>query len=428
MINYSTLGNGMKRKIFIFSEKISVGFKKTTRRFVRDFVYGIIASKQCMLTEIGRALKEDIELNKTVERLGRNLSRFDKKTELTENYLKAIRPSLGDDTMLIMDGSDVTKPCSPKMEAIGSVYDASKGVFGNGYWTMGAVALTSEHDAPIPVYEKLYPCKKEGGKGAKVEAATALEFLRKHFDSKIPRIFDRGFDSGDLLKDLCERDEKFIIRVNQNRKAVHNGVSSFSKDIAAGVDCTHEMTFHSKTGDVSNCKIGFTKIVLPKLDNLHLTLIVCKEFGENTLMLYTNIVEPYENLAVRVVKAYLMRWRIEEYHSFKKQGLDFENFRVRGLNSIQNLDLLISIAVGYIGTICEKIDSELYAVDLVIASKRLQKLDVFLSETKFLFYAIHDGLVAVFDRLHSVFPPGFFAGVNKSPQIAFKGFDFLGCV
>jgi len=46
---------------------------------------------------------------------------------------------------------------------IGKVYDASEKTYGQGYWTIGAVALTENHRQPIPVYEKLYPCKNQGG-------------------------------------------------------------------------------------------------------------------------------------------------------------------------------------------------------------------------------------------------------------------------
>ena len=40
-------------------------------------VFGLIAAKSCFLTEISRELNEDIALDKTVERLSRNLMSFD---------------------------------------------------------------------------------------------------------------------------------------------------------------------------------------------------------------------------------------------------------------------------------------------------------------------------------------------------------------
>ena len=49
-----------------------------------------------------------------------------------------------------------------------------------------------------------------------------------------------------------------------------------------------------------------------------------------------------------------MRWKIEEYYRFKKQQFNLEDMRVRSLNSIRNLELLITVAVGYIGFVSEK--------------------------------------------------------------------------
>ena len=78
MTNYSTLGHNLKRGIFNFCEKISSGLHRPTQKFIADMVYGLLSGKSCYLTEIARKLKETIALDKTVERLSRNLMRFNK--------------------------------------------------------------------------------------------------------------------------------------------------------------------------------------------------------------------------------------------------------------------------------------------------------------------------------------------------------------
>ena len=420
MINYNTLGNNLKRDLFKFSEKISKDFTKPTRKFTADMVFGIISAKSCKLTDIGRTLKEDIALKKTEERLCRNLANFSDRETLMNNYLTAVRPNFGDDTMLLIDGGDVTKPSSTKMEAIGTVYDGSEGKYGDGYWTMGAVALTDQMQQPIPVYESLYPCMKQGGSGFKAETKKVLENLRENFDNHIPRIFDRGFDSGSIIKELIDHDEKFILRVNQNRVVVHNGKTTKIDDVVRGLNCRQMLTFRSKTGNVSNCKIGMTKIALPRLGNLKLNLVVCKEFGEKPLVLYTNLDEDIDTLAVRVVKGYLMRWRIEEFYAFKKQSLNSEDFRVRSLESIKTLDLFITIAAGYIGTICEKVNDKIFVSELISVSKRIPKYSVFIQKTKFFYYAVLDGITCLFARLQCGISH-YFAPKPASPQLCLPG-------
>ena len=66
-----------------------------------------------------------------------------------------------------------------------------------------------------------------------------------------------------------------------------------------------------------------------------------------------------------IYKVYLLRWRIEEFYGFKKQPFDFEDFRVRSLNSIRNLDLLLTIAIGYIGMMSEQVEKRRAVMELI---------------------------------------------------------------
>jgi len=426
MTNYNTIGNDLKRRILKFSDKFSIGLRKPEQKFVADMIYGIVASGDCLLTEIGRALKEDIALKKTVERLGRQLSNFSEpeRDVLMKNYLTEAKQYMGDDTMILIDGSDVTKPCSPKMEDIGFVYDASKGKYAKGYWTMGAVALSQGSKQPIPVYESLYPCKKQGGMGSSAETVKCLQYLRENFDSSVPRVFDRGFDSGKTLQMLTEKDEKFILRVNQNRVVVCNGTRGYINDIVREISCERKLVFKSRAGNVSKCKIGMAQISLPHLKNINLNLVICKKPGEAPLMLYTNLSESIESLAERILKGYLMRWRIEEFYAFKKQVLQFEGFRVRGLTSIKSLDLLLTIAAGCIGFLCATPDEKI-TVELIAISKRITKTARFLKNTKFYYYAVFDGVKLALASLRCGISRLFSSG-KRNNQLCIDGFEILG--
>ena len=102
MVNYNTLGHNLKRGIFNFCEKLSGGMKKPTQKFIADMAYGIIASKSSYLTEMARKLNEKIALNKTVDRLSRNLMGFNNTETLVENYFDAVKPHFDESTVLIM--------------------------------------------------------------------------------------------------------------------------------------------------------------------------------------------------------------------------------------------------------------------------------------------------------------------------------------
>ena len=62
------------------------------------------------------------------------------------------------------------------------------------------------------------------------------------------------------------------------------------------------------------------------------------------------------------------------------------------MDSIRNLDLLLSMAIGYIGILSEKVDDNIEVMQIVHASKRLYGLAMFT------FYAISDGLAEIFSK------------------------------
>ena len=53
--------------------------------------------------------------------------------ELFEEYLKAVKSQINDKTILIVDGSDITKDHTTKMEGMAKVRDGSTGEYKPGY-------------------------------------------------------------------------------------------------------------------------------------------------------------------------------------------------------------------------------------------------------------------------------------------------------
>ena len=119
MFNYSRLVYLLKREIFNFSKKICKGVKKPKFKLVFNLIYGISESGSCHLSKISRALKENITLKKTIERLSRGLDSFNDNQLLLDNYTKIVKKYIDDNSIFIVDGSDVTKPCSKTLEGLG---------------------------------------------------------------------------------------------------------------------------------------------------------------------------------------------------------------------------------------------------------------------------------------------------------------------
>lgn len=393
MYNYSnTLNHNLKRGILKFSEKISKNLSRPQFKFVSQMIYGILSSQSCMLSDISRRLDEKTTVKKIIDRLSRNLKEFDKGNDLFENYLRTIKSQINDNTILIVDGSDITKEYTTKMEGIATVRDGSTGEYKLGYHTLGISALTPKSKMPIPVYSRIYSAAEKGFISEDEETIRGLRFLSNHFQGNNIRALDRGYDNNRYYEYLIQHNEKFVIRAKKNRDVNYKGERINILKLAHRFKGKYSLKFTKKNGITADCKISIIPIRLACRPNAELNLVVCYGFGKEPMLLITNLQSKDKRLGVVVVKVYLMRWRIEEYYRFKKQQFGYENLRVRSLKSIRNLDLLLTIAVGYIGFISEKSDERITVMQIIENSKRIYGVN------KFVFYAIADGLFAILSK------------------------------
>lgn len=386
MINYNTLKSNLKRGIQNYSQKISKGLSKPIEKFILQMIYGLLTAQSCHLSKISRVLNEEITLKKTIDRLSRNLNNFKDGEILHENYLESIKPNINESSLLLIDGSDITKNYATKMEGITLVRDGSTGELKNGYNNLGIVALSTEKKMPIPVYSKIYSTIKEGFISETSEVLQGLKFLRKHFSKKCTRVFDRGYDNNKYYTDLLKNDESFVIRAKKNRDVLYKGKKINILTLAKKLKGKYCFNFTKKDGVKVQCKVSILTISLPSNPNKKLNLVVCYGFGKEPMLLITNLNSDDPKISVVITKVYLLRWRIEEYFRFTKQQFNFEDLRVRSLNSIQNLNLILMITTGYISIMGENSDKNITTFEVIDSSKRIYNTN------KFLLYALADGL------------------------------------
>jgi len=132
---YNAVSN-MKRSVLNFAKNMCRGLKQSDVRFVSQMLYGMMSAQDVKLTKIGAALKEKIELKCTEERLRRNLAVFDKMNEIQENYMKKVTKKCAENTLLLIDGGDISKPYGSKFEGLSRVHDGSTGRIEKGFPTI----------------------------------------------------------------------------------------------------------------------------------------------------------------------------------------------------------------------------------------------------------------------------------------------------
>ena len=114
-MNFSHLANKLRSKITKFSGILSKDLDKTAQRFVREAMYGIMASQSVMLTEIGRQLESSLSLKKIEERFSRQLIKPRIWDRLHERILSLASSRVKDRTLLILDLSDLKKKYAEKI-------------------------------------------------------------------------------------------------------------------------------------------------------------------------------------------------------------------------------------------------------------------------------------------------------------------------
>ena len=402
MNNFNTLSHNMTRSLATFSEKICHGLPRPAFKAVTSVMYGIAASNSAHLSNIARALNEGITLKKVIDRLSRNLATFtDKKHELLLlGYLKAIKNKFDRNTVFIVDGGDIAKDYSSKLEGLCQVHDGSEDRITTGYFTLEITALTKSSKSPVPIYTRVYSSTEQGFVSEPDEIKKGLKLMKHTFGSKGAYLFDRGFDRSAIYEQMFSQNQYFIVRLKKNRQVHKDGETVEALTLSEGYKGKYSFKFKKPGGREIDCKVSCVPVVLPKRKNKELTLVIVYGFGEEPMLLLTNMELKDPKQCVKIAKLYLLRWRIEEYYRFKKQQYDFEDFRVRSLQSIRALNLIMSILIGWIGLMNEKWqDGDGVAVrEVVIASKRIYLKKQEGKKKAFMFYAISGGLAAIFAK------------------------------
>lgn len=395
-MNSSKVATRLREQVIRFSGEVSAGLGKVARRFVAEMLYGIQASQSVVLTQITRTLEEPTSIKKTEERLSRNLQRKALEKIVQENVTRLASRLVGEETLLMIDPSDLSKKYARKMQYLATVRDGSEGDLANGYWTLHVIGTELESPQLLPLYGRLYSADAPHFVSENEEILRAVDAVCAETGRKGLWIMDRGGDRSDLFEPMLDRRLKFLFRLVGNRHLLCGGRKVLAEDLALHCPCAYRETIvkeekgREKTYTLD---FGFRPVHLPERPEA-LNLLVIKGFGGKPLMLLTN--EPLRRsrqVLWRLVRAYLRRWSIEETIRFVKQSYDLENVRVLNYPGLQNL-LPLLLAVMYFAAVVLDPGQKLK----VMASYVLKAAKRVFGIPDFRYYAVADGLRGLFTR------------------------------
>ena len=374
MSYFTTNTYQLKREIVNFSKKICKNSNKPTSKFVTDMLYGISKSKDILLSSISEALDENISKINTIDRLSNNLS-LDLDESIFLNYCNLAFDALGDEPVFLVDDSDVTKPLGNKFEALGIVRDGSSKdkSYEKGYHHTEIVGLTNNFKQPISLFSKIHSSTQKeyiSNNNVTYEGLNFVVTLLNERSLQGTFVLDRGYDSNDIFNYFFNKNQHFVIRLTEKRKIYYkhrwNKITTL-RDVYKG-----KLKFNIMFQNVEKeCLISVIKDQITA-SKKWINIFFVYGLSDTPMMLASNIPIKSKEDALKVARLYFSRWRIEEYFKFKKQEYNFENFRVRSLKSINNLNLLLTYTIGFIALMCEKLGKNMFAQEIIKESKSLK--------------------------------------------------------
>lgn len=397
-MHVTQLAQKLRAQIEQFSGIISPRFSKPKSRFIEQMLLGIAAAQDCKLSQIARALEEPITLKKTEERLSHHLAEPQLGAQVQAQLVAQAARRIGKDTLLIIDPTDVRKNYAQAMPYLGRVRDGSSGELANGYWCGVALAAEPKSRKVIPLLQQLWSAEAPDFLSENAQLLQMIDTIAAATDKRGIYVLDRGGDRSKLYLALLERGLRFIVRLVGHRHLSVRARSRSARDLARGVPLRYAETVVREAGGGEkkyHLQYGFRAVKLPRYPQVPLTLVVVHGFGQEPLMLLTNVeVKPTRRSVWRVVQGYLSRWLVEETIRFIKQSYQLEDLRVLHYERLRNLAALVMasayFAAAWLG----------HSLKLaVLASRVMKTARRFFGVPEFHYYALADGIGFLLSRL-----------------------------
>ena len=395
-MNIAQIAGKLRGKMVQFSGKLSLGLPKVMRRFVAEVMYGIAARGSVRLSEIARVLEEPIAMKKTVNRLSSRLGHVGLGDHVTERIIDDASSRITEDTLLIIDPSEIAKKYASKMQYLDTVRDGSEGGLSSGYWTCDGVAAEVGEPDIVPLYHELYSTVAPDFKSENAQILRCIERISQKAGNRGIYVMDRGGDRGTVINPLLDTRRRFLIRLVGTRHLVYRGRAVEARRLAESCPLPYaERVVKEHKGKEKHYYIefGFRKVQLPHRSE-RLYLVVVKGFGEEPLMLLSNVeMRKKRSVLWWALDAYLTRWRVEETIRYIKQCYNLEDIRVMTYERLRNMAALV-LATAYFTAVHLGLRSKLE----ILAGHALRAAKRIFGIPNFRYYALADGIKDILGR------------------------------
>jgi len=319
---------------------------KPVYKLICEVSHGILSSGSLKMSEIARALKEDIDLHHTSKRLSRMLIKHKLWNKIEDTVMSRMSRHLHDEMVLAIDPGDLDRRHAEACESIGKIRDGSSGDIISGYPLLSIVARDSRKGKTVPLFLRLFSHEEYGCNSENNEILSAMSRVRREVGDKLLWVIDRGGDRSVLWNHWIPHQYQMLVRVTRQRHWHWRNHVMDAQAIAKQLSCKHQCKLR-RHGNAS-VKFGITTVRLPSQPDTPLTMIVVRHGKKEPMILVSTRRAYGRRQGMALIHAYMDRWAVEEGFRFSKQGFGLEGVMARKLNALKNLVALMLLAWSFL--------------------------------------------------------------------------------
>jgi hypothetical protein len=354
----------------LFLEPVLMHFPEKRLQVVGKLaVQGVLGGQSPLVTQMARGVaREDETVWPTAKRLYRFVwnPRFSHRDLLKGLYGIAQRTvaAHGPSHLVVaLDPVNFEKPYTEGLEGVSTVMKSTPpGPEGEKRLTSGYPAMTAtvvNLPEPVITYANWFSYRTADFVSENREIYRAIRITRALFPSaKLRFVADSGLDDQKIFAQMSLVNAEFIIRARHNRKVeVYNDrldrwEEELLDDLTATVPLSLKLRVaftHARRVRVVDRALGWLKIRLPQTQQVLWALVAHDPISGHDLVLLTNMPLHSAADAKTVYTEWRHRPQIEHTYRFDQEdGLDVEDMRVRTLERMRRIFVLVLLAALFV--------------------------------------------------------------------------------
>ena len=329
---------------------------KPVHKLICEVSHGILSSGSLKISEIGRALKEEMDLHHTTKRLSRMLSKHELWPAIDSAVLSRMSRHLDKQMVLAIDPGDLDRRHGVHCEAVQRLRDGSTGEIIAGYPLISVVARNGQSGKTVPLLLKATAYPSDSYHSENNEIISAMSRVRQEVGNDHLWVIDRGGDHSRLWKHWLKHEYQVLVRVTKQRHWLWRNHALNAQAIAKQLPCKHQCSMRRGGGD--KVKFGMTTVKIASAPDQPLTMIVIRHGRKEPMVLVSTRRAYGRRQGMALIHAYMDRWAVEEGYRFSKQGFGLEGVMARKLSTIKNLVAMMLLAWSFL------VEQEPYACEL----------------------------------------------------------------